>query len=114
MTLISEADADSRQVAVMVSFEYASSTDNAVMATWRLILLTCLAVPPRYQRVVDNFVEVICATFIDLCIFMLFEISADTVLYRYTFSYRWQEYADVLPVSSYKQMKCLQPMATLS
>ena len=61
VALISESDADSSNVAVMVSFKYASAADDAVVAAWRLIVLTQLATPPGYRRIVDDcyFPEVI-------------------------------------------------------
>ena len=46
MSLISESNADAGYVAVMVSFQYASPTDDAVMAAWRLNMLTgCAPLP---------------------------------------------------------------------
>ena len=54
VALVCKTNADAGDVAVMVSFENASATGGTVMAALRLVLLTRLAVPPRYCRVVDD------------------------------------------------------------
>jgi len=46
VALVCESDADAGYVAVMISLEDASPTDDAVMTAWWLVMLTLLTPSP--------------------------------------------------------------------